>query len=49
MLVAEDEALIRLDLVEMLVDAGYEVVAQASNGEQAVALSRELKPDLVLM
>jgi two-component system, response regulator PdtaR len=48
-LVAEDEALIRLDLVEMLVDAGYEVVAQASNGEQAVALSRELKPDLVLM
>jgi response regulator NasT len=49
LLVAEDEALIRLDLVEMLVDAGYEVVAQASNGEQAVALSRELKPDLVLM
>ena len=48
-LVAEDEALIRLDLVEMLVDAGYEVVAQASNGEQAVALSRELKPDLVMM
>jgi AmiR/NasT family two-component response regulator len=48
-LVAEDEALIRLDLVEMLVEAGYEVVAQASNGEQAVALSRELKPDLVMM
>ena len=48
-LVAEDEALIRLDLVEMLVDAGYDVVAQASNGEQAVALSRELKPDLVMM
>ena len=49
LLVAEDEALIRLDLVEMLVDAGYDVVAQASNGEQAVALSRELKPDLVMM
>ena len=48
-LVAEDEALIRLDLVEMLVDAGYDVVAQAGNGEQAVALSRELKPDLVMM
>ena len=48
-LVAEDEALIRLDLVEMLVDAGYDVIAQASNGEQAVALSRELKPDLVMM
>ena len=49
LLVAEDETLIRLDLVEMLVEAGYEVVAQASDGEQAVALSRELKPDLVMM
>ena len=48
-LVAEDEALIRLDLAEMLVEAGYEVVAQASNGEQAVDLSRALKPDLVIM
>jgi len=48
-LVAEDEALIRLDLAEMLVEAGYEVVGQASNGEQAVALSRELRPDLVMM
>jgi response regulator NasT len=48
-LVAEDEALIRLDLAEMLVDAGYDVVAQASNGEQAVSLTRELKPDLVIM
>jgi AmiR/NasT family two-component response regulator len=49
LLVAEDEALIRLDLAEMLVEAGYEVVAQVGNGEQAVALSRELKPDLVIM
>jgi AmiR/NasT family two-component response regulator len=48
-LVAEDEALIRLDLAEMLVQAGYDVVAQVGNGEQAVALSRELKPDLVIM
>lgn len=48
-LVAEDEALIRLDLAEMLVEAGYDVVAQASNGEQAVDLSRALKPDLVIM
>lgn len=48
-LVAEDEALIRLDLAEMLVEAGYDVVAQASNGEQAVELSREHKPDLVIM
>ena len=48
-LVAEDEALIRLDLAEMLVEAGYDVVAQASNGEQAVALTRELSPDLVIM
>lgn len=47
--VAEDEALIRLDLAEMLTAAGYEVVAQASNGEQAVDLSRALKPDLVIM
>ena len=41
--------MIRLDLSEMLVEAGYDVVAQVGNGEQAVALSRELKPDLVIM
>src|SRR5699024_7036296 len=35
-LLAEDEALIRLDLAEMLIDAGYDVVGQASNGEEAV-------------
>ena len=48
-LVAEDEALIRLDLAEMLVESGYDVVGQASNGEQAVALSRKLRPDLVML
>lgn len=48
-LVAEDEALIRLDLAEMLGEAGYEVVGQASNGEQAVELATELRPDLVIM
>jgi AmiR/NasT family two-component response regulator len=48
-LVAEDEALIRLDLAEMLADAGYDVVGQASDGQQAVDLATELKPDLVIM
>jgi response regulator NasT len=48
-LVAEDEALIRLDLAEMLEEAGYDVVGQASNGEQAVEMARELTPDLVIM
>ncbi|HNQ06761.1 MAG TPA: response regulator [Tetrasphaera sp.] len=47
--VAEDEALIRLDLVEMLGEAGYDVVGQASNGEQAVEMALELTPDLVIM
>ncbi len=47
--VAEDETLIRLDLVEMLGEQGYEVVGQASNGEQAVELARELRPDVVIM
>lgn len=48
-LVAEDEAIIRLDLAEMLGEAGYDVVGQASNGEQAVELAMELRPDLVVM
>ncbi len=48
-LVAEDETLIRLDLVEMLGELGYDVVGQANNGEQAVELARELRPDLVVM
>jgi response regulator NasT len=47
--VAEDEVLIRLDIVEMLTEEGYEVVGQAGDGEAAVALTTELKPDLVVM
>ena len=47
--VAEDETLIRLDIVEMLRDAGYDVVAEADNGQRAVELAREHRPDLVLM
>ena len=48
-LVAEDEALIRLDLVELLTEEGYEVVGQAGDGEAAVKMARELEPDLVVM
>ncbi|MGI5952218.1 MAG: ANTAR domain-containing response regulator [Brooklawnia sp.] len=48
-LVAEDEALIRFDLVELLNDEGYEVVGQAGDGEAAVEMARELQPDLVVM
>jgi len=47
--VAEDEALIRLDLVEMLTEAGYEVVGQAGDGEAAIAITEKEKPDLVVM
>jgi response regulator NasT len=47
-LVAEDEALIRLDLREMLTEEGFDVVGEAADGEQAVALAEDLKPDLVI-
>ncbi len=47
--VAEDEALIRLDLVELLTGEGYEVVGEAGNGEEALKLAHELEPDLVVM
>src|SRR6266566_2455625 len=47
-LIAEDEALIRLDLREMLQEEGYEVVGEAADGEQAVTLAAELIPDLVI-
>src|SRR5216110_449271 len=48
-LVAEDETIIRLDLVEMLERAGFEVCAEARDGEEAVALAREREPDLAIM
>ena len=47
--VAEDEALIRMDLVEMLGEAGYLVVAQASDGAEAITLVAEHKPDLAIL
>jgi AmiR/NasT family two-component response regulator len=47
--VAEDEALIRMDLIEMLDEAGYEVVAQASDGAQAIEFVKEHKPDLAIL
>ena len=48
-LVAEDETIIRLDLVEMLTEAGYEVIAQAENGAIAVELAKQHKPDLAIL
>ncbi len=48
-LVAEDEALIRMDLVEMLRDAGYEVIAAASSGQEAIELAQLHKPDLAIL
>ena len=48
-LVAEDEALIRMDLVEMLIEAGYEVVAEAADGAQAIELAHLHKPDLAIL
>ena len=47
--VAEDESLIRMDIVEILRDNGFDVVGEAGDGETAVALATELKPDLVVM
>ena len=48
-LVAEDEALIRLDIVETLREHGFEVIAEAADGEEAIAKAEEFKPDLVVM
>ena len=48
-LVAEDEALIRLDIVETLRDSGFDVVGEAGDGQEAVDLATDLKPDLVVM
>lgn len=47
--VAEDETLIRLDIVEILAAQGYEVAGEADNGQRAVELATELEPDVVLM
>jgi response regulator NasT len=47
--VAEDEALIRMDLVEMLKEAGYEVLAEAADGAHAIELVKEFKPDLAIL
>ena len=47
--VAEDESVIRLDIVEMLREVGYDVVGEAADGESAIHLADELRPDLVVM
>lgn len=47
--VAEDESLIRMDIVETLTEAGYEVLAAVGDGESAVTKARELRPDVVVM
>ena len=48
-MIAEDEALIRMDLAEMLAEEGYDVVGQAGDGARAVELAEELRPDLVIL
>ncbi|MEI8322034.1 MAG: response regulator [Actinomycetes bacterium] len=47
--IAEDEAIIRLDLRETLIEEGYEVVGEASCGDEAIALVRQLRPDLAIL
>ncbi|WP_226536172.1 ANTAR domain-containing response regulator [Fictibacillus halophilus] len=48
-IVIEDEAILRMDLKEMLTDAGYEVIAESDNGEKAIELAHQLQPDLMIM
>lgn len=48
-LIAEDEAIIRMDLREMLAEEGHEVVGEARDGDEAIALARELTPDIIFM
>jgi AmiR/NasT family two-component response regulator len=47
--IAEDQALIRMDLAEMLAEEGYDVVGQAADGEEAIALAEQHRPDLVVL
>ncbi len=47
--VAEDETLIRMDLVEMITEAGYQVVGQGVNGQEAIELANTHKPDLMIL
>lgn len=47
--IAEDETLIRMDLAEMLAEEGYDVVGQAGDGQKAIELAEELRPDLVIL
>lgn len=47
--IAEDEALIRMDLAEMLAEEGYDVIGQAGDGQKAIELAQELRPDLVIL
>lgn len=49
LVIAEDEALIRLDLKETLIDEGYDVVGEAGDGAEAISLVRDLAPDLVIL
>jgi two-component system, response regulator PdtaR len=48
-IVIEDEAILRMDLKEMLTDAGYDVIAEGDNGEKAIELAHQFKPDLMIM
>jgi response regulator NasT len=48
-LLADDEAILRMDLREMLEEAGHEIVGEAANGEEAVELARRLKPEFIIM
>lgn len=48
-IIADDESIIRLDLRQMLEDAGHEIIAEATDGQQAVELARRFYPDLVIM
>ena len=48
-MIAEDEALIRMDLAEMLAEEGYDVVGEAGDGERAVELVESVRPDLVIL